>query len=98
MESSRPLYPGRAASPARMPSGRGWHDRGARPFAGSALAGRGAAPHHSEEAMTERRAVADTATSGPLSPSELRLMDAYWRAANYLSVGQIYLFDNPLLA
>jgi xylulose-5-phosphate/fructose-6-phosphate phosphoketolase len=28
---------------------------------------------------------------------ELRLMDAYWRAANYLSVGQIYLYDNPLL-
>ena len=33
----------------------------------------------------------------PLSPEELRRMDAYWRAANYLSVGQIYLFDNPLL-
>src|SRR4051812_28763548 len=28
---------------------------------------------------------------------ELRNIDAYWRAANYLSVGQIYLFDNPLL-
>ena len=28
---------------------------------------------------------------------ELRLMDRYWRAANYLSVGQIYLYDNPLL-
>jgi xylulose-5-phosphate/fructose-6-phosphate phosphoketolase len=33
----------------------------------------------------------------PLSPDLLRKMDAYWRAANYLSVGQIYLFDNPLL-
>jgi xylulose-5-phosphate/fructose-6-phosphate phosphoketolase len=33
----------------------------------------------------------------PLSPDELRKMDAYWRAANYLSVGQIYLYDNPLL-
>jgi xylulose-5-phosphate/fructose-6-phosphate phosphoketolase len=33
----------------------------------------------------------------PLSASELRKMDAYWRAANYLSVGQIYLYDNPLL-
>src|SRR5215467_13387844 len=32
-----------------------------------------------------------------LSPDELRGMDAYWRAANYLSVGQIYLYDNPLL-
>ncbi|TMC01294.1 MAG: phosphoketolase family protein, partial [Chloroflexi bacterium] len=33
-----------------------------------------------------------------LSPDELRRIDAYWRAANYLSVGQIYLLDNPLLA
>ena len=37
------------------------------------------------------------APEGPLSPSELRLIDAYWRAANYLSVGQIYLMRNPLL-
>lgn len=35
--------------------------------------------------------------SGPLSREELAVMDAYWRAANYLSVGQIYLYDNPLL-
>ncbi len=34
---------------------------------------------------------------GPLSASDLGLIDAYWRAANYLSVGQIYLLDNPLL-
>ena len=34
----------------------------------------------------------------PLSASELHAIDAYWRAANYLSVGQIYLMDNPLLA
>ena len=33
----------------------------------------------------------------PLSAAELSLIDAYWRAANYLSVGQIYLLDNPLL-
>ena len=33
----------------------------------------------------------------PLSEDLLRRMDAYWRAANYLSVGQIYLLDNPLL-
>jgi xylulose-5-phosphate/fructose-6-phosphate phosphoketolase len=32
-----------------------------------------------------------------LSKDELQLLDAYWRAANYLSVGQIYLYDNPLL-
>ena len=35
--------------------------------------------------------------SGPLSVDELAKVDAYWRAANYLSVGQIYLYDNPLL-
>ena len=34
---------------------------------------------------------------GPMSPDELSHIDAYWRAANYLSVGQIYLLDNPLL-
>ncbi len=34
---------------------------------------------------------------GPLGPDELARLDAYWRAANYLSVGQIYLLDNPLL-
>src|SRR5216117_2937731 len=33
----------------------------------------------------------------PLSDDLLHRMDAYWRAANYLSVGQIYLYDNPLL-
>src|SRR4026209_882190 len=34
---------------------------------------------------------------GPLSTKELQAVDAYWRASNYLSVGQIYLLDNPLL-
>jgi xylulose-5-phosphate/fructose-6-phosphate phosphoketolase len=38
-----------------------------------------------------------TAVDGPLSTDELRRIDAWWRAANYLSVGQIYLLDNPLL-
>ncbi len=32
-----------------------------------------------------------------LTPELLDQMDVYWRAANYLSVGQIYLYDNPLL-
>ena len=32
-----------------------------------------------------------------LSAEELDKIDAYWRAANYISVGQIYLYDNPLL-
>jgi xylulose-5-phosphate/fructose-6-phosphate phosphoketolase len=35
---------------------------------------------------------------GPVGPSELAAIDAFWRAANYLSVGQIYLMDNPLLS
>src|ERR1044071_8315635 len=35
--------------------------------------------------------------SEPLTLEALRLIDAYWRAANYLSVGQIFLYDNPLL-
>src|SRR6476619_6291846 len=38
-----------------------------------------------------------TASGAVLSAEELALIDAYWRAANYLSVGQIYLLDNPLL-
>ena len=51
--------------------------------------------------MTEeakgRGAATASSTQRPLSPDELDLIDAYWRAANYLSVGQIYLIDNPLL-
>ncbi|MBQ1052884.1 phosphoketolase family protein [Micromonospora sp. C51] len=41
----------------------------------------------------------DTAVDlrSPLTDDELRRLDAYWRAANYLTVGQIYLLDNPLL-
>ena len=38
-----------------------------------------------------------TASSEPLSQDALRRIDAWWRAANYLAVGQIYLLDNPLL-
>jgi xylulose-5-phosphate/fructose-6-phosphate phosphoketolase len=41
--------------------------------------------------------IATRPTAEPLAPEELRLIDAWWRAANYLSVGQIYLLDNPLL-
>jgi xylulose-5-phosphate/fructose-6-phosphate phosphoketolase len=44
--------------------------------------------------MTESQ---PTSEGGPLAAEELGLLDAYWRAANYLSVGQIYLLDNPLL-
>src|SRR6516225_8650916 len=45
--------------------------------------------------MTKKRKEAIMANA--LSERERTLMDAYWRAANYLSVGQIYLYDNPLL-
>ena len=45
----------------------------------------------------ETMATTTAAPSGPLASDELHLIDAYWRAANYLSVGQIYLLDNPLL-
>ncbi len=49
--------------------------------------------------MTQGRTVSDpvAAERPPLPDPELRLLDAWWRAANYLSVGQIYLLDNPLL-
>ena len=38
-----------------------------------------------------------TSGSPAQDPATMRQIDAYWRAANYLSVGQIYLMDNPLL-
>src|SRR5213082_4102682 len=41
--------------------------------------------------------VRPSVSNQPLSQEELRKMNAYWRAANYLSVGQIYLYANPLL-
>jgi xylulose-5-phosphate/fructose-6-phosphate phosphoketolase len=40
---------------------------------------------------------AQAEAAAPLGAEELRLIDAYWRAANYVSVGQIYLLSNPLL-
>src|SRR5579864_2844198 len=43
------------------------------------------------------RSSEETTMANALSDKERSLMDAYWRAANYLSVGQIYLYDNPLL-
>jgi xylulose-5-phosphate/fructose-6-phosphate phosphoketolase len=47
--------------------------------------------------MKDMKAKRTKTTIQPLSPDELQKMNAYWRAANYLSVGQIYLYDNPLL-
>ncbi len=46
--------------------------------------------------MTESVVKSETSRN-PLSAEELDAINAYWRAANYLSVGQIYLYDNPLL-
>src|SRR5690348_17283550 len=47
--------------------------------------------------LKRKTAEGGKAAAGPLSADELRKMDAYFRAMNYLSVGQIYLLDNPLL-
>jgi hypothetical protein len=51
--------------------------------------------------MTTTAATSTPATSDPddahPDPDDLRGLDAWWRAANYLAVGQIYLMDNPLL-
>ena len=48
-------------------------------------------------AATSAGSAIPSAPPAPLSVEELRKMHAYWRAANYLSVGQIYLLKNPLL-
>ncbi|ASY57014.1 phosphoketolase family protein [Sinorhizobium sp. CCBAU 05631] len=50
-----------------------------------------------ETAVMNETASGKSQAATALSSEELRLMDAYWRASNYLSVGQIYLLDNPLL-
>jgi xylulose-5-phosphate/fructose-6-phosphate phosphoketolase len=41
--------------------------------------------------------ILQVSTQGPLAAETLRLIDAWWRACNYLSIGMIYLQDNPLL-
>src|SRR5271166_746991 len=51
----------------------------------------------SDETILTEEAHVPQPTQPTLSPELLARMDAYWRAANYLSVGQIYLKDNPLL-
>ena len=50
---------------------------------------------HRSDSTPKSSAHAEVAT--PPDPDLLNRMDAWWRAANYLSVGQIYLYDNPLL-
>ena len=47
--------------------------------------------------MTSGTTAAPATGHRTVDPDRLRLLDAWWRAANYLSVGQIYLRDNPLL-
>jgi xylulose-5-phosphate/fructose-6-phosphate phosphoketolase len=56
-----------------------------------------ASPTRDARADVDARSHQSPGTERALTPALLRTMDAYWRAANYLSVGQIYLFDNPLL-
>src|SRR5438552_7915584 len=51
----------------------------------------------SERMEDTRPSPARPRATDALSATDLRTIDAYWRAANYLSVGQIYLLDNPLL-
>jgi xylulose-5-phosphate/fructose-6-phosphate phosphoketolase len=48
--------------------------------------------------MADTTTAGPRADQGPLDSDELDRLNAWWRAANYLSVGQIYLLDNPLLA
>src|ERR1700728_2951591 len=48
-------------------------------------------------AANGRRPTRTPRPDGPLTPEMLGKMNRYWRAANYLCIGQIYLFENPLL-
>ena len=50
--------------------------------------------HETPEAIAKEETVQGGTT---LDPDLLRRMNAYWRAANYVSVGQIYLYENPPL-
>jgi xylulose-5-phosphate/fructose-6-phosphate phosphoketolase len=54
-------------------------------------------PTSTQETLSRNGGSGSPVRHGTLGSSELRKINAYWRAANYLSVGQIYLYDNPLL-
>jgi xylulose-5-phosphate/fructose-6-phosphate phosphoketolase len=56
-----------------------------------------AEPETVEKTLSAYGTARSTVSGKPLSPDELRKMQAYWRACNYLSLGMIYLQDNPLL-
>jgi xylulose-5-phosphate/fructose-6-phosphate phosphoketolase len=105
--------PGRLTRPPRCGNGRGratfWHMPG--PSAGVHRDADARRPARAQpgrpggsfvDAIEEGSAMNERARSGRdhravLTPEERRGIDGYWRAANYLSVGQIYLLDNPLL-
>src|SRR5436190_15726349 len=53
--------------------------------------------HNRTRLTSAHRTTPSTSAGKPLDAGLLRKMDAWWRAANYLSVGQTYLYDNPLL-
>src|SRR5262249_2835898 len=88
--SCRPMSPSsptRPESPAASGSG----------SRGSIGSSRNAAHPKTPACSTMEAQAIRRRSSSLITPSLLRKMDAYWRAANYLSVGQIYLYDNPLL-
>src|ERR1700730_10904437 len=91
MDSISCVWPRRSASSPRPRATRS--ARPTRPSPISAPAGLKAPPFSGPE----QQLPSETLMPDPLSPDLLRKMHAYWRAANYLSVGQIYLQDNPLL-
>src|SRR3984893_9400273 len=91
MDSISCVWPRRSASSPRPRATRS--ARPTRPSPISAPAGLKAPPF----SCPEQQLTSETLMPDPLSPDLLRKMHAYWRAANYLSVGQIYLQDNPLL-
>src|SRR5262249_40600636 len=63
----------------------------------AASRGRTTNGRHAMETLLSTKELKTDARTGPLSTKELQLMNGYWRACNYLSVGMIYLKDNPLL-
>src|SRR3954451_18571964 len=73
-------------------------DYGRAPPRAEPTIGRMPGPPRSARPLAARPAKGPRMTpASSLDDRELALLDAYWRAANYLSVGQIYLLDNPLL-
>ena len=51
----------------------------------------------SKQPSAPKKAPARMSRRAPLTPDQLRKIDAYWRASNYLTAGQLYLLDDPLL-